>query len=69
MNTPLLRLLVAGGGLAVACLLSGCASVVQNLDQFAFTLEQQTRQQAYESYLREYYRPRATGDASAPGIK
>jgi hypothetical protein len=69
MKTRLVRSLAVAGLLAAGMFLSGCASFVNNLNEFAYHLDQQVQQQAYEQALQDYYRPRPDSSTSARGIK
>ena len=69
MKTNLLRFLPVAGMVAAAGLLSGCASVVDGLNQFAYHLDQETQRNAEAAYYAAYYGPRCASDTSAPGIK
>ena len=69
MKTPLLRSLQVAGTVAAAGLLSGCAHLVDGLNQVAYELDQENQRQAYAAYYATYYGPRPSSDTSAPGIK
>jgi len=69
MRKSLLRFIPIAVLGAMAALLSGCAHVVDGLNQVAYELDQENQRQAAAAYYRNYYGPRPSSDTSAPGIK
>ena len=69
MRKSLLRFIAVAGTIVMAALLSGCASLVDGLNQVAYELDQENQRQAAAAFYRTYYGPRPSSDTSAPGIK
>jgi hypothetical protein len=69
MKKNLLRFLPVAGMMAATALLSGCASLVDGLNQVAYHLDQENQRNAEAAYYATYYGPRPSSDTSAPGIK
>ena len=69
MNPPRVRPCLLLGALIALLFTSGCAHVIDGLNQVAYELDQENQRNAEAAYYRAYYGPRLTGDTSAPGIK
>ena len=69
MRKSFFRFIPVAGLAAAASLLSGCASLVDGLNQVAYALDQENQRQAAAAYYQTYYGPRPSSDTSAPGIK